>query len=379
MFEQIKQAFGIGVDPNAMNETYGVPESVVRQARGNQMAQLGANIYAMSQQLTPSQRAQVAQNMASQGNDFQKNIYNAAQSRLMQQRIELANQKDAREREALARLQEIISALPDDDPRKVPASVYLQYGDGGKAAEVLAPRPSPRSAFSEKREALIESGYSPEEATRIAVMGGASIQAQEKPPAGYRWDESGTALEAIPGGPATKQSAETSARTALAATQLDVLDDEFIAQVEAGGVTGFADILMAKAGRGKQGEIMREINAASEAMVRMLTGAGMNMAEAQREAELYIPTFTDDGKSAASKLRQLKRRLKATIDAAGQGRGGGQQIIETVRQGAETQPPAQGNQQQMILQEARDAISRGADRAAVIERLRQMGVSAEGL
>lgn len=337
-FDSLKAMVRGQYDPNAINEMYGVPQGVVDQARSGQLMQMGLGMIAAGQQLTPAQRAQVMQQIGSGAGDFQSSIYNAAQSRLMSDRIKMERQRREQQQAGMAQLTDIINNLSDDDPRKAPATVYLRLGDAGKAAEVIAPKPTTPSAFSEKRQALIESGYSPEDATRIAVMGGAAGQQQEKPPAGYRWDESGTGLEAIPGGPATKQSAETSARTALAATQLDVLDEDFIREVENGAVTGFGDFLMAKAGRDKQGEIMREINAASEAMVRMLTGAGMNIAEAQREADLYIPTLMDDGASAASKLRQLKRRLKATIDAAGQGRGGGQQIIDTVRQGAETQP-----------------------------------------
>jgi hypothetical protein len=88
-----------------------------------------------------------------------------------------------------------------------------------------------------------------------------------------------------------------------------------------GELTGPIDWGMGQMGKGRPGELNRELAAGAEALTRMLTGAGMNIAEAQREANLYLPQVWDDAPTLANKVQQLKRRLQETVSMAGRGRG----------------------------------------------------------
>lgn len=136
-FDSLKAMFGGTYDPQQMNEMYGVPQGMVDQARSSQLLQAGMGMIAAGQQLTPAQRAQAMQSIGSSAGTFDKNIYNAAQSRLMSERNKLARDKDSREQQAMAQLLETIKGLPDDDPRKQRSAVYLQMGDTSKAVESL--------------------------------------------------------------------------------------------------------------------------------------------------------------------------------------------------------------------------------------------------
>ena len=141
-----------------------------------------------------------------------------------------------------------------------------------------------------------------------------------KAPSGYRFKADGT-LEPIPGGPGEAISGELAARLGLADDALLQLPG-FIEKAKKGQLAGPIDYAMGKLGRGEQGKQYREIDAASEALTRMLTGAGMNIEEARREANLYKPTIKDDDAAVASKAEQLQRRLKSVSEVARKGRGG---------------------------------------------------------
>jgi hypothetical protein len=74
---------GVYADPKAINPTYGVPEGDVRQAAINQLSQLSALALAAGQPMEGSQRAQLLAQMGQTGGQFNTNLYNAAQRRLM--------------------------------------------------------------------------------------------------------------------------------------------------------------------------------------------------------------------------------------------------------------------------------------------------------
>lgn len=150
-----------------------------------------------------------------------------------------------------------------------------------------------------------------------------NIDTGVKLPPGYRWldkDNQDAGVEPIPGGPATQMPSELAARIGLAQDAIQRLDG--VEQAAASGqLTGPIDWAKGQLGRGEQGQLGRELAAGAEALTRMLTGAGMNMAEAQREASLYLPQLQDDAPTLANKVSQLKRRLQSTIEMAGRGRG----------------------------------------------------------
>ncbi|AWI90281.1 hypothetical protein C0214_19680 [Methylobacterium sp. DM1] len=135
--------------------------------------------------------------------------------------------------------------------------------------------------------------------------------------------------------------AELGARVALAQSFLDGVP-ELRRKVEAGGVTGIWDRAMAETGRGDQGEILRRIRSGSEAIIRNLTGAGMNQEEARARVSQYEPARTDSADTVVNKLDMLTEQLQRIEAEAYRGRG-----IPANRRGknpyfeAETAPAAQ--------------------------------------
>jgi hypothetical protein len=74
---------GVYADPKAINPTYGVPEGDVRQAAINQLGQMSALLLAAGQPMEGRDRAQLLSQIGGTGSQFNTNLYNAAQRRLM--------------------------------------------------------------------------------------------------------------------------------------------------------------------------------------------------------------------------------------------------------------------------------------------------------
>lgn len=212
-----------------------------------------------------------------------------------------------------------------------------------------------------------------------------------KPPAGYRWTDTGD-LTPITGGPADPtakggKNQRLSPMPAELAARIGLAEDfgrqypQLRTDIE-GGAFGEPEMNMESLGkrrdmvlrRGEQGRIMREIKGGSEALTRMLTGAGMNMAEAQNEVQQYLPEATDTTTTIISKLDMLQRRLGSMIESssAGRARPGQQQPAEA----AQAASPGQGDdaETEAAMQDALDAIKQGADPQAVKQELINMGV-----
>lgn len=198
-----------------------------------------------------------------------------------------------------------------------------------------------------------------------------NVDAGIKPPNGYMFADPANpaaGVKPIPGGPAEALPAELAARIGLA--------DSFLAQlpairekVAADDVTGVYDRFLAgNFQRSSQAGIYRQIQSGVDALMRMLTGAGMNQMEAAQYAQRYLPSYTDDANSAASKLDQLGRELTAAKESALRGRGGSQ------TQSPQPQQWRNDAFAEGALQAARSAVEQGADRAAVEQRLREHGV-----
>lgn len=96
---------GIYADPKAINPTYGVPEGDVRQAAINQLAQLSALALAAGQPMEGAQRAQILAQMGQAGGQFNTNLYNASQRRLMTAQMQ-EKQRDIEELNAIRDLQQ---------------------------------------------------------------------------------------------------------------------------------------------------------------------------------------------------------------------------------------------------------------------------------
>lgn len=150
-----------------------------------------------------------------------------------------------------------------------------------------------------------------------------NIDTGVKLPNGYRWknpEDQGAGVEPIPGGPAEEIPAELAARIGMADSFLGQYDD-LRKKLASGEATGIWDRGMAGMGVGGQGETYRQLQSGVDALMRLLTGAGMNETEAKSYAERYLPTYRDNAESATSKLDQLKRELLTTREMALRGRG----------------------------------------------------------
>jgi hypothetical protein len=160
-----------------------------------------------------------------------------------------------------------------------------------------------------------------------------------KAPSGYRQTETGD-LEPIPGGPAdptikNAKNARLSPMPAELAARIGLAKDfgrqypNLVKEIE-GGIFGEPELTAGAENlgkrrdmmlrRGKQGEILREIKGGSEALTRMLTGAGMNMAEATNEVQQYLPEATDTSATILQKMSMLQRRLDSMVTEASAGR-----------------------------------------------------------
>ncbi len=143
-------------------------------------------------------------------------------------------------------------------------------------------------------------------------------------PPGYRWinpENPDDGLRSIPGGPGEKVDAEVAGRLGLAKSFLGQLP-EIRRRVQAGGITGPIDAGLGYMGAGEPGEIRRQIDSGAEALLRMLTGAGMSQTEAGNYVRRYQFSPTDTVDTVLSKLNQLERELNSVGESVGKGRGG---------------------------------------------------------
>lgn len=143
-------------------------------------------------------------------------------------------------------------------------------------------------------------------------------------PPGYRFknpEDPASDLVAISGGPAEKVDANVAARIGLADSFLGQLPS-IRKRINEGQATGPVDGPAGYFGIGEAGELRRQVASGSEALLRNLTGAGMNEKEASDYVARYHLQPHETKWSANSKLDQLERELKATKEAVGRGRGG---------------------------------------------------------
>jgi hypothetical protein len=110
------------------------------------------------------------------------------------------------------------------------------------------------------------------------------------------------------------------------------------------------DGVMGAANMGGSGEIRRQIASGAEALLRNLTGAGMNIDEAKKYVARYQPQVNDSAKTIGSKLDQLERELRSVNDIVSQGRGGS--VLERPSAGAQASRP--------ISQQQYEALPSGA-------------------
>jgi len=79
-------------------------------------------------------------------------------------------------------------------------------------------------------------------------------------------------------------------------------------------------------GFGQSGAIQRDMKLGSEAMIRMLTGAGMSKEEAENEVRQYLPAPNDNAATVLDKQYRLRSALRSMQREALQGRRSRRQI-----------------------------------------------------
>jgi hypothetical protein len=147
---------------------------------------------------------------------------------------------------------------------------------------------------------------------------------RQNAPAGYKWNDPNdpnAGLTPIAGGPAEKVDAEVAARIGLGRSFLGQLP-AIRKSVEEGQATGAFDFAVGKTGYGRSGEVHRQIASGAEALLRNLTGAGMNKDEAAEYVNRYRPSWKDNAETLLSKMNQLERELLSVMETVGRGRGG---------------------------------------------------------
>lgn len=189
--------------------------------------------------------------------------------------------------------------------------------------------------------------------------------------------------EAAKSGTSGKIPAELAARIGLADT---FLKDFNSITSDVGKFTLFdnADLLI---NRGKAGDVWRRIETGLEAMRRMQTGAGMPQSEADQYVQRYQITPRDSKETKLSKLSLLKRDLEGAKEGALSGATGemGRQYRHPTPEVAPMsnvpQRPADLTDEEIIADAAKQLRSGAtpAQRTAILDRLRQWGIAANGL
>lgn len=148
----------------------------------------------------------------------------------------------------------------------------------------------------------------------------------EEPPTDSRWrmkngqielDETGRPIaEPIPGSKLESVSSETAARVGLADKFINEAPTirDAIAKGKMNGVDYYLN-------RGEAADLYRRIEDGSEALVRNLTGAGMNEEEAKAYARRYLPDSTDSTDTVLKKFDNLLSNLQAVKQRVLVGRG----------------------------------------------------------
>jgi hypothetical protein len=230
------------------------------------------------------------------------------------------------------RLNSVLSSVPRGPNGEFDFDVASQalmqagFGEEGSKFALIAERnrPDVPSGFRAKQDGTLEpipGGPSDPEYLKVKPS---SFRTGPTLPAGYNWKDPNNpsaGMFPIEGGPGEKIPAEVAARQGLAKSFMDQYP-KIRKRIESGEYTGAWDAGKAGAGIGGPGEIRRQIDSGAEALLRNLTGAGMNYEEARNYVRRYQYSYTDTAQTAIAKLDQLARELGYVGEAVGKGRGG---------------------------------------------------------
>lgn len=164
----------------------------------------------------------------------------------------------------------------------------------------------------------------------------AAAKGQEAP-TGYRWAEGGGALEAIPGGPATKIAGEQAGRLAMMKTAKGrMAQAEQFFQTMGKGAWGRTSKAL---NIGEAGEAERTVKQGIEAALRAATGAAAPPAEIEYYFSIFGPTIYDNKKTRADKLSRLNEFMNNAEEIVMRGHGLAPETAQTPPQGTQLQQP----------------------------------------
>lgn len=227
---------------------------------------------------------------------------------------ELNAQIQAEEQAKVARRESLINALPEAN--RVIAGALTNEEDLAKYAMQTLTPPSEEDKLALENKRL-QNRKLQKEISQVGVSAGSG----EKAPAGYRFTQTGD-LEAIAGGPATKQSAEAAGKIALIKQGLaDV--EAFESQIKnKDGAFNRAKIAGLRVyGRPNARDEYSKLNNSLNARLRLESGAAVPETEVERAFETFAPNPFDSDATIESKLKRQKEFFLSAEKEIGQGRG----------------------------------------------------------
>lgn len=216
---------------------------------------------------------------------------------------------------ATAYLQKAIS--PERYDFHIDGENVVRYNKANGAVDVMPLRGT--------KPQIVPEGGTLVDATGKVLYGGEANQ-WGKLPANHRWvdpNDKSKGTVPIPGGPGETVAAEVAGRIGLAKNFLKNMPD-IERRIEAGevGIDNPRNHLLAIGGQGAPGDLRRKIDSGADALIRMMTGAGMNIGEATDYARRYRVTPFDTKANMQSKVKGLAEELRSTATEVAKGHGG---------------------------------------------------------
>lgn len=197
-------------------------------------------------------------------------------------------------------------------------------------------------------------------------------------PAGYRWTQDGSRLEAIPGGPAGegKPLTDAQSKALLFGNRMAAAEDIFGKLANEGvntSIPGSRAPIVGGLINAFQPESRQQLDQAKRdfinATLRRESGAVISDSEFDNAEKQYFPQVGDGAKVIEQKKqnRQLARRsIDMEVPEASRGKGRTEQQAQAVNPGE-------------AIFDAKKAIAAGKDRVWIVKKLESMGITNHGL
>jgi hypothetical protein len=176
-------------------------------------------------------------------------------------------------------------------------------------------------------EKIENSGYTFDKNTGKWTLGVTAPQKPENPPAGYEWVSPGNpsaGLKPIAGGPATKLEGNTAGYLAMmesSAPGVEKAKQYFLSEdFKSGPIDAAGKVIGQATNSFEIARHRRSIEMATEAALRIATGAAAPADEVKRYANFYMPSVYDSEETRRQKLNALTGFMDYAKKNIGQGR-----------------------------------------------------------